>query len=211
MGGRNRPASTENQPEKTEMNQSATPSLILLRHALVLLVLLSVTTNAWAQRRTVTVEPRTAESTMVEQLVRGAITPVPVNQTPAPSTPAPPPTSIPGQPVETSLLIPVQFGFDSAELTPQARSVLDVMARAMNDPALTGHRFLLEGHTDTTGGWEYNRVLSERRAAAVAGYLISRGVRPDRLITIGYSWNRLLPYLTPTDPRHRRVEVGRLQ
>lgn len=193
------------------MNRSATPSLTLLRHALVLLVLLSVTANAWAQRRTVTVEPRTTESTMVEQLVRGAITPVPVNQTPAPSTPAPPPTSTPGQPAETTLLIPVQFGFDSAELTPQARSVLDVMARAMNDPALNGHRFLLEGHTDTTGGWEYNRGLSERRAAAVAGYLISRGVRPERLMTIGYSWNRLLPHLAPTDPRHRRVEVGRLQ
>lgn len=193
------------------MHRNTALTLIVFRHAVLLVVLLSVTTHAWAQRRTVTVESHTTESTMIEQMARGAITPVPVSQTPAPSTPVPPPTSTSGQPLETTLLIPVQFGFDSAELTPQVRSVLDVMARAMNDPALSSHRFLLEGHTDTTGSWEYNRRLSERRAAAVAGYLVSRGVRPDRLMIMGYSWNRLLPYLAPTDPRHRRVEIGRLQ
>ncbi len=41
------------------------------------------------------------------------------------------------------------------------------------------------GHTDSTGSPAYNQALSERRAKSVAAYLISRGVRPERLIIVG--------------------------
>lgn len=41
------------------------------------------------------------------------------------------------------------------------------------------------GHTDSVGSDEYNLSLSERRANAVANYLIQNGVSPDRLDVFG--------------------------
>lgn len=184
-----------------------------LRTLIAVLVLLSTaSTTAWSQTRSsIELDTRTSRSVMVEQLDRGSIVPVPITPTPPPTAPVAAAPTSPGMAQETSLLLPVRFGFDSAQLSPQARSILDVMAEAMNDPILQHRRFLLEGHTDATGGWEYNAGLSQRRANAVARYLIQRGVRSDRLLVVGYSWNRLLPGLSPYDARHRRVEIGRLQ
>ena len=41
------------------------------------------------------------------------------------------------------------------------------------------------GHTDSVGGTDYNQALSERRAGAVAQYLTSKGIKQERIITIG--------------------------
>jgi len=43
----------------------------------------------------------------------------------------------------------------------------------------------IEGHTDSIGSDAYNQRLSERRAAAVKQYLVSKGVGADRLTTVG--------------------------
>jgi outer membrane protein OmpA-like peptidoglycan-associated protein len=40
------------------------------------------------------------------------------------------------------------------------------------------------------GTEEYNQKLSERRAAAVAAYLVSEGISQDRITTIGYGETR---------------------
>jgi outer membrane protein OmpA-like peptidoglycan-associated protein len=42
------------------------------------------------------------------------------------------------------------------------------------------------GHTDATGGAEYNQVLSERRAQAVADFLVSNGISTQRIASFGY-------------------------
>ena len=168
--------------------------------------------EALAQARsTIQLDNRTTRGVVVEQLQSGTVAPMPVAPTIAPTVAQPVPPSMPGTPQEATLLMPVQFGFDSAVLTAQARAILDIVAEAMNDPSLRDARFLLEGHTDATGSWQYNQGLSQRRADAVAQYLMQRGVAHHRLMILGYSWNRLLPGLAPNDPRHRRVEIGRLQ
>jgi outer membrane protein OmpA-like peptidoglycan-associated protein len=41
------------------------------------------------------------------------------------------------------------------------------------------------GHTDDVGDDQSNQVLSERRAAAVASYLESRGVMQERIMIVG--------------------------
>jgi outer membrane protein OmpA-like peptidoglycan-associated protein len=48
----------------------------------------------------------------------------------------------------------------------------------------------IEGHTDSEGIPERNNPLSERRARAVADYLIAAGVEASRVSTVGYGAER---------------------
>lgn len=114
-----------------------------------------------------------------------------------------------GAPSEVSLALSVEFNLNSADLTAAAMRDLDEVAAGLNDPALAGAPVVLEGHTDATGGTEYNLRLSQRRAAAVRQYLIARGVAAGRLSPVGYGEYRPLPQYPPTDGRQRRVEIVR--
>jgi outer membrane protein OmpA-like peptidoglycan-associated protein len=67
----------------------------------------------------------------------------------------------------------------------------------------------VEGHTDSSGSETYNQWLSEKRAQAVADFLISRGVDPMRTQPVGYGETR--PVATNETPegrqQNRRVEI----
>src|SRR5690348_7903138 len=69
----------------------------------------------------------------------------------------------------------ITFALNSAQLTPQAREVLDMIAEALRMAKLKGRQFEVEGHTDATGGDEYNLALSKRRAESVKQYLSTVG------------------------------------
>jgi len=87
---------------------------------------------------------------------------------------------------------------------------LDNLGRALNDRTLTTYRFRIEGHTDTVGTHDYNKELSDRRAAAVVDYLaMNFHVDRSRIQAIGMGEEGLLvptPDQTP-EPRNRRVQV----
>jgi OmpA-OmpF porin, OOP family len=120
------------------------------------------------------------------------------NQAQPPARPAP------------AISLNVQFASGSAELTPQATAVLDQLGRALTDQTLAAYRFRIEGHTDTVGTREYNKDLSDRRAATVVDYLANRfHVDRSRVQAIGLGQDGLLvstPDQTP-EPRNRRVQV----
>ena len=115
----------------------------------------------------------------------------------------------PGGPSEVSLLLRIEFGFDSADLTGQAMRDLDGVAAALNDPQLVAAQVTLEGHTDATGPADYNLRLSQRRAEAVVAYLVRRGLAAQRLRAAGFGETRLLPAFAPADDLQRRVEIVR--
>ena len=115
----------------------------------------------------------------------------------------------PDGPSEVSLLLRIEFGFDSADLTGNAMRDLDGVAAALNDPQLAAARVTLEGHTDGTGPEDYNLRLSQHRAEAVVAYLVRRGVAGARLRAAGFGEYRLLPAFPPDDDRQRRVEIVR--
>ena len=115
----------------------------------------------------------------------------------------------PDGPSEVSLMLSIEFEFDSAELTGRARRSLDDVAAALNDPQLAVAQVTLEGHTDATGSAEYNLQLSRRRAEAVVAYLVRRGVAGRRLQAAGFGENRPLSAYSPNDDRQRRVEIVR--
>lgn len=67
----------------------------------------------------------------------------------------------------------------------------------------------VSGHTDAVGSIDYNRVLSLKRANAIASILISQGVR-EELIDITYHGKENPLIRTPdgvAEPRNRRVEI----
>lgn len=45
----------------------------------------------------------------------------------------------------------------------------------------------IRGHTDSTGSFEYNMALSEKRAGSVRDHLIEQGIAADRIIHAGYA------------------------
>lgn len=82
----------------------------------------------------------------------------------------------------------VLFDFDSSTLKPGAYSELDRVAQVLNRYPET--HITVEGHTDAIGSLQYNQQLSERRALNVKEALVSRGVHPARISTIGYGETR---------------------
>ena len=115
----------------------------------------------------------------------------------------------PGARTEVSVLLRIGFDFDSAALTPDAIRDLDRVAAALADAQLAAVPVTLEGHTDATGGADYNRRLSRRRADAVAAHLVRRGIAAGRLQAVGHGADRPLPGHAATDRRQRRVEIVR--
>lgn len=77
----------------------------------------------------------------------------------------------------------VNFGFDSSDLTSSAKANLDKLAEVLKNNPDTNIN--IYGHTDSKGTEAYNQSLSERRAASVRSYLISKGVASSRMITMG--------------------------
>jgi len=78
----------------------------------------------------------------------------------------------------------VNFEFDSATLTADSIAKLDdavtILKRNADD------KLEIAGHTDSQGAEDYNQGLSERRAQAVADYLIAHGANGANLTVKGY-------------------------
>ena len=80
------------------------------------------------------------------------------------------------------------YDFDKATLRPESKTALDELAQVLRDnPNVT---IEMASHTDRWGSEEYNIDLSARRARSVTDYLISVGIRPDRLQSQGYGKSR---------------------
>ena len=102
----------------------------------------------------------------------------------------------------------VYFNYNSAEVLPEARTLLDNLGRALTDPRLADNSFVLVGHTDAKGSENYNQSLSERRAAAVREYLAQTfGIDPARLTAYGRGKTALKLPNVPLAAMNRRVQV----
>jgi len=82
----------------------------------------------------------------------------------------------------------IHFAFDRSEISPEAAQVLDVSAQWLRDNP--SHLLLIEGHADERGTNEYNLALGDRRARASMNYLVSHGVKTNRISVISYGEER---------------------
>jgi OOP family OmpA-OmpF porin len=101
----------------------------------------------------------------------------------------------------------VLFEVEGAALQPGAQTELLRLADYLKRNP--DRKILIEGHTDNTGGSDYNLQLSQLRAQSVESYLVSSGVPADRIRAIGYGETR--PE-APNDSgtgrqQNRRVEI----
>ena len=96
------------------------------------------------------------------------------------------------------------FDFDKAVLKPAGKEALDQVAakaQGVNLEVITA-----VGHTDRIGSKAYNQKLSERRAAAVKTYLVSKGIPANRIYTEGKGLTQ--PVTKPGDckgPKSKKV------
>jgi OOP family OmpA-OmpF porin len=78
----------------------------------------------------------------------------------------------------------IRFEAGRANIDPDSAGLLDRLIEiALRCPAAN---IEIGGHTDTDGEDEFNRILSEKRAQAVADYLVKAGLPADRFKAIGY-------------------------
>jgi outer membrane protein OmpA-like peptidoglycan-associated protein/plastocyanin len=160
------------------------------------------------------------------------IGPRPVAPAPPPPPPPPPPPEATITPVPTPAPMPceesgdqrevtlsgckrgdvivlrgVNFDYDKASLTLNAKALLDQVAHALSSrPDIMAE---LDGHTDGIGGVAYNQRLSERRAASVKNYLVMQGIAANRLTTRGFGKSMPIADNATAEGRelNRRVEL----
>lgn len=92
------------------------------------------------------------------------------------------------------------------DILPQGFGVLDKLSDYLKN---NSHISIdISGHTDSRGSYNYNLLLSEKRAKSVADYLINRGISKTRISSKGYSFS--IPVASNETPEgqllNRRVE-----
>ncbi|MFA5123108.1 OmpA family protein [Zavarzinia sp.] len=127
--------------------------------------------------------------------------------TPAAPMAEPAPAPVAPAPVEAARSYMVFFDWNSVEITADAQQIIRDAASAAQTLGVT--RIELTGHADRSGSARYNQKLSLKRAEAVKAVLVSLGVAPDSITTVGKGETApLVP--TPDGVReaqNRRVEI----
>ena len=70
-------------------------------------------------------------------------------------------------------------------------------------------KVILNGYTDSSGNANYNKMISESRAATVQAYLIGKGVDPGSISIMGHGAKDFIANNNTVEGRNknRRVEI----
>jgi len=79
---------------------------------------------------------------------------------------------------------PIFYDYDKSEIRPDAFEALNKLVKRLKDnPKVT---IELSSHTDCRGTDNYNQDLSFRRAKSAKNYIVSKGIKANRIKTKGY-------------------------
>ena len=107
-----------------------------------------------------------------------------------------------------SINLQVHFAYDSADLDNESLLTLHALGRALASEQLRGQSIEVVGHTDAQGSGEYNDALSQRRAAAVVGYIVRNfALDGSRIASRGMGERQLFDPAQPEAAVNRRVEI----
>lgn len=107
---------------------------------------------------------------------------------------------------DIQLLEPIQFAYNDSAILPVSFALLDEVVELLRERSRI--RLGVYGHTDNVGGADYNKRLSDRRAASVVQYLVDKGISPDRLESEGFGMEQPIDTNATAEGRakNRRVE-----
>ena len=88
----------------------------------------------------------------------------------------------------TGVIEGINFKTNSANITKKSYDVLDQAVQVLSD--YPDVRIEISGHTDNVGKDEYNKELSQKRADAVKDYFTNKGIKSDRLTSVGYGMEK---------------------
>lgn len=131
---------------------------------------------------------------------------------PAPEPEPPPPPRAEAKADRIDLSETVQFETESAVLLDRSKTLLDDVARELNDhPEI--RKIQIEGHTDSTASNRHNVKLSKDRVASVRSYLIGKGVDPKRMTTKAFGETKPIASNKTEEGRakNRRVDFRIMQ
>lgn len=116
-----------------------------------------------------------------------------------------------GCPIKDEVVLTINrlgFAFDSAELDRSSKAALDRAVEVIKSHSESVNLGVV-GHTDSRGSDAYNQKLSERRAAAVVDYLVSKGISRSSLSASGKGESEPVASNDTEDGRaqNRRVEL----
>jgi OmpA-OmpF porin, OOP family len=127
---------------------------------------------------------------------------------PAPAVPAPAPRPAPVS-VRQAVVIQADalFDFDKSVVRPDGKKSIDDALDKLRGVDL--EMVIATGHTDSIGTDAYNQRLSERRAAAVKDYLVSKGIASAKITTIGKGESQPVATNKTAEGRqkNRRVDI----
>lgn len=108
---------------------------------------------------------------------------------------------------QTIVLNHLIFELGKAVINPKSFSELDEVAAMMKENSKVVIQ--LEGHTDNKGNAEANQKLSQSRVEAVKKYIISKGVKKDRVKTKAFGGSQPVATDDTEEARakNRRVEM----
>lgn len=78
----------------------------------------------------------------------------------------------------------IEYEFNTYAVSEGYHSFLDAMALLVKD--IEDIVLRIDGHTDAVGSFNYNMDLSQKRALAIADYLVGKGVARNRMLCVGY-------------------------
>jgi len=127
----------------------------------------------------------------------------------APATPAAPAARPAPSSVRQSIVIQADalFDFDKSVVRPDGKKSIDEALAKLKGVDL--EMVIATGHTDSVGSDAYNQKLSERRAAAVKDYLVSKGIPASKVTTIGKGESQPVATNKTAEGRqkNRRVDI----
>jgi peptidoglycan-associated lipoprotein len=98
----------------------------------------------------------------------------------------------------------ILYDFDKFDIRADAKPELDKLVKIMNDnPKINVE---LSSHTDIRGKYDYNMVLSQKRAESAVSYIVSKGINKDRITAKGYGWTK--PFVTTKDDNRASAPAG---
>ena len=128
----------------------------------------------------------------VEPVIAPVVPPAPVIELP-PVCLAEPTAEI-AMPTKFTISSDKTFEFNKALLRDEGKAELDNFADKVKPLSFTTIR--ITGHTDKLGSAQYNKALSLKRSNAVKAYLVSKGIRPEQIETVG--GGKDFPITTPS-------------